>query len=170
MITSAELARVAGITDRKVQLWDERGIIKPRRRRPFGRRFFDDDQIFKALIVRELRARGITLKKIRRLKLIPVKGDYLLIVRPQGHGECKRDRTIRIGNRVKWADSESLIGHTERVHSPVLLISINDLREEFYAAMEAIRSVRDSHERSVSAMARRTGVMSAAPPLRRSAA
>lgn len=137
MITSAELARVAGITDRKVQLWDERGIIKPRRRWPFGRRFFDDDQIFKALIVRELRRRGVTLKKIRRLKLIPVNGDYLLIVR----------------NRVKWADSESLIGHIERVHSPVLLISINDLREEFYAAM-----------------ARRTGVMSAAPPLRRSAA
>lgn len=120
MITSAELARVAGITGRKVQLWDERGIIKPRRRWPFGRRFFDDDQIFKALIVRELRRRGVTLKKIRRLKLTPVKSDYLLIIR----------------NRVEWSSWQSLIEHVKRIHSPVLLISIHDLRMEYAAAME----------------------------------
>jgi DNA-binding transcriptional MerR regulator len=116
-MNSAEFCRAAGITRRMLQWWVNHRIVK----RIKGYRWrFDDGELFKALIIRELRARGVTVRKIARLKLTPVKADYLLIVR----------------NRVEWADRQGLIEHIKRVHSPVLLISIHDLRLEYAAAME----------------------------------
>ena len=116
-MNSGELAQAAGITRRMLQWWVNHRIVK----RLKGHRWrFDDGELFKALIVRELRARGVTVRKIARLKLAPVKADYLLIIR----------------NRVEWADRQGLVKHVARVHAPVMLVSIHDLRLEYAAAME----------------------------------
>jgi hypothetical protein len=132
---SGELVQAAGITRRMLQTWVYRGIVK---RHKGYRWWFDDGELFRALIVRELRARGVSLRKIRRLKLAPVKADYLVI----------------IDNRIEWAGRQVLVKHVARVHSPVMLISIHDLRLEYAAVME-----------------RRLGVTSAAsPPARLNAA
>ena len=137
MITSAELVRVAGITLRNVQWWDEQNVIKARRLLPDGRnRIYDDDLVLKTFIVRELRARRVSLKKIRRLELIPVKADYLLISR----------------NRIEWAKAGiGLVERIARLKSPVSLISIKDLRMEFKAAMERRAGVTFAHRGTRSA-------------------
>jgi DNA-binding transcriptional MerR regulator len=130
-MTSKELVEIAGITPRMLQWWIRQGLIKPRRRRPpfVGRPdafWFEEADAFKALIIRELRVKGIRRDRIRRWKLAPPQGDYLLIM----------------GSRIAWTGQRSLIQKLEELKAPVMLVSIYDLRMEFRAAMERLEGER----------------------------
>jgi DNA-binding transcriptional MerR regulator len=125
IMTSKELVEIAGITRRMLQWWIRQGLIKPRRRRqPFAGRgdqfWFEDADVFRALIIRELRAKGIRRDRIQRWKLTPPEGDYLLIM----------------GSRIAWTGQRSLIQKLEELKAPVMLVSIYDLRMELRAVME----------------------------------
>ncbi len=63
--TSLEVAKLAGITLRQLQWWDEQDIVAPSR---LGhRRIYTLDDLAEIAIICDLRRRGFSLQKIRRV-------------------------------------------------------------------------------------------------------
>lgn len=62
---SADVARLAGVSLRQLQWWDERKLISPRK--DDHRRIYAPEQVLEVLTVAALRRKGLSLKKIRKV-------------------------------------------------------------------------------------------------------
>jgi DNA-binding transcriptional MerR regulator len=62
---SADVSRLADITLRQLQWWDERKIVSPRKQG--HRRMYSLRQVLEILTAAELRHKGLSLQKIRRV-------------------------------------------------------------------------------------------------------
>jgi DNA-binding transcriptional MerR regulator len=65
VFSSSEVSELAGITLRQLQWWDERKIISPRKRG--HRRLYSLPQVLEILTAGELRHKGLSLQKVRRI-------------------------------------------------------------------------------------------------------
>lgn len=63
--TSHEVVALTGITPRQLQWWDERGIVKPAREG--HRRLYSFDDLAEIAVVCELRRRGFSLQRMRKV-------------------------------------------------------------------------------------------------------
>ncbi len=63
--TSRDVVQLTGISLRQLQWWDERGIIIPAREG--HRRIYSLDDLAEVAVICELRERGFSLQKIRRV-------------------------------------------------------------------------------------------------------
>src|SRR5262245_13496210 len=62
---SSEVAQLAGVSLRQLQWWDERKVVSPRHeghRRVYGR-----GEVIEITVIAELRRKGFSLQKIRRV-------------------------------------------------------------------------------------------------------
>jgi DNA-binding transcriptional MerR regulator len=62
---SADVSRIAGVTKRQLQWWDERKVVSPRREA--HRRVYVLQLVLEILTVSALRRKGLSLQKIRRV-------------------------------------------------------------------------------------------------------
>lgn len=69
---SSDVSRMAGVTLRQLQWWDERKIVSPRKRD--HRRHYTPKQVLEILAASELRRKGLSLQKIRRVLRILRRG------------------------------------------------------------------------------------------------
>jgi DNA-binding transcriptional MerR regulator len=63
--TTKEVIGLAGITGRQLQWWDERGLVKPAR--VGHRRIYNWDQLVTAAVISQLRRRGFSLQRMRKV-------------------------------------------------------------------------------------------------------
>ena len=63
--TSHQVIRLTGITPRQLQWWDERGVVCPDREG--HRRLYSLNQLSEMAVICELRRKGFSLQKIRRV-------------------------------------------------------------------------------------------------------
>jgi DNA-binding transcriptional MerR regulator len=63
--TSRDIVKLTGISLRQLQWWDERGIVVPAR--DGHRRVYSLDDLAEVAVICELRERGFSLQKIRRV-------------------------------------------------------------------------------------------------------
>jgi DNA-binding transcriptional MerR regulator len=63
--TSSEVVSLTGITPRQLQWWDERGIVTPLREG--HRRFYSPDDLAEVAVICELRQRGFSLQRVRKV-------------------------------------------------------------------------------------------------------
>ncbi|HUI83078.1 MAG TPA: MerR family transcriptional regulator [Candidatus Binatia bacterium] len=63
--TSREVVGLTGISPRQLQWWDEQGIVAPAREG--HRRIYSPDDLAEVAVICELRRRGFSLQKIRRV-------------------------------------------------------------------------------------------------------
>jgi DNA-binding transcriptional MerR regulator len=63
--STAQVARIACVTERQLQWWDEQGILSPIQ--VAHQRLYTPRQLFAALLFRELRERGFTLRIVARV-------------------------------------------------------------------------------------------------------
>ena len=63
--TTSDVIGLTGITARQLQWWDERGLIKPARRG--HRRIYSWDQLVTAAVISQLRRRGFSLQRVRKV-------------------------------------------------------------------------------------------------------
>jgi len=63
--TSNEVIALTGITARQLQWWDERGIVVPQREG--HRRIYDWDELVTVAVICQLRRRGFSLQRVRKL-------------------------------------------------------------------------------------------------------
>ena len=64
--TSSDLSEIASITLRQLQWWDEREVVSPRRQ-DRRRRMYVAKDVVGIMVIAELRRKGFSLQKIRRL-------------------------------------------------------------------------------------------------------
>ncbi|MFB3917982.1 MAG: MerR family transcriptional regulator [Terriglobales bacterium] len=63
--TSNEVAALTGMTPRQLQWWDERGIVVPAREG--RRRLYSLDDLAEVAVIGQLRARGFSLQRVRKV-------------------------------------------------------------------------------------------------------
>lgn len=63
--TSTEVARICGVTLRQLQWWDERNVVSPRQ--DGHRRVYLPQEVVEISVIAELRRKGFSLQKIRRV-------------------------------------------------------------------------------------------------------
>jgi DNA-binding transcriptional MerR regulator len=62
---SSDVSQMAGVTLRQLQWWDERKLVTPRKKD--HRRLYTPRQVLEILTAGELRRKGLSLQKIRRV-------------------------------------------------------------------------------------------------------
>src|ERR1700724_923584 len=63
--SSSEVAEVAQVSLRQLQWWDERKVVSPRHER--HRRVYGPGEVIEITVIAELRRKGFSLQKIRRV-------------------------------------------------------------------------------------------------------
>jgi DNA-binding transcriptional MerR regulator len=63
--TTNDVIVLTGLTGRQLQWWDERGLIKPSRQG--HRRIYSWDQLVTAAVICQLRRRGFSLQRVRKV-------------------------------------------------------------------------------------------------------
>lgn len=63
--TSSEVARISGVSLRQLQWWDERNVVSPRQ--DGHRRVYLPQEVIEVSVIAELRRKGFSLQKIRRV-------------------------------------------------------------------------------------------------------
>jgi DNA-binding transcriptional MerR regulator len=63
--TSLEVARVSGVSLRQLQWWDEQGVVSPTH--AGHRRLYSPEEVIEVAVIAELRHKGFSLQKIRRV-------------------------------------------------------------------------------------------------------
>ena len=62
---SSEVARICGVTLRQLQWWDERNVVSPRQ--DGHKRIYILEEVVEISVIAELRRKGFSLQKIRRV-------------------------------------------------------------------------------------------------------
>jgi DNA-binding transcriptional MerR regulator len=62
---STEVARIAGVSLRQLQWWDERNVVSPRQ--DGHKRIYMPEEVVEISVIAELRRKGFSLQKIRRV-------------------------------------------------------------------------------------------------------
>jgi DNA-binding transcriptional MerR regulator len=65
MYTSTDVARISGVSLRQLQWWDERNVVSPRQ--DGHRRVYLPHEVIEVSVIAELRRKGFSLQKIRRV-------------------------------------------------------------------------------------------------------
>jgi DNA-binding transcriptional MerR regulator len=63
--TSTDVARIAGVSLRQLQWWDERRVVSPRHEG--HKRVYSPAEVIEVTVIAELRRKGFSLQKIRRV-------------------------------------------------------------------------------------------------------
>ena len=63
--SSGDVARIAGVSLRQLQWWDERNVVSPRQEG--HRRVYLQQEVVEVSVIAELRRKGFSLQKIRRV-------------------------------------------------------------------------------------------------------
>ena len=63
--TSSDVARICGVSLRQLQWWDERNVVSPRQ--DGHRRIYLPQEVVEVAVIAELRRKGFSLQKIRRV-------------------------------------------------------------------------------------------------------
>lgn len=63
--TSNEVARISGVSLRQLQWWDERKVVSPRQ--DGHKRVYAPEEVVEISVIAELRRKGFSLQKIRRV-------------------------------------------------------------------------------------------------------
>src|SRR5271166_2989887 len=62
---SSDVARVCGVSLRQLQWWDERSVVSPRQNG--HKRMYTSEEVVEISVIAELRRKGFSLQKIRRV-------------------------------------------------------------------------------------------------------
>ncbi|MBZ5585785.1 MAG: MerR family transcriptional regulator [Acidobacteriia bacterium] len=63
--TSTDVARICGVSLRQLQWWDERNVVSPQQ--DGHRRIYSPEEVVEISVIAELRRKGFSLQKIRRV-------------------------------------------------------------------------------------------------------
>jgi DNA-binding transcriptional MerR regulator len=130
--STAETARLTGLSARQLDHWDRLGFLRPSVERASGygssRRYSFAD-VVRLRVAARLRAAGIGLPKIRRC------ADALARLEPEGAGDLAEARLLVAGNRVLWARSDRELVDLLKEGQMVLVFPLGDAVEEAAGAV-----------------------------------
>jgi DNA-binding transcriptional MerR regulator len=121
--TSAEVMARTGITARQLQWWDERRIVVPAREG--HRRLYSIDDLAEVAVICDLRRRGFSLQRVRKvMRLLQKEFKKRLVDTVSAHSEY---HLLTDGNRIFLKDSaEQVIDILKNSRQPMLAVCLSD--------------------------------------------
>jgi DNA-binding transcriptional MerR regulator len=128
--TSAEVMARTGITARQLQWWDERGIVIPAREG--HRRLYALDDLAEVAVICDLRRRGFSLQRVRKvMRLLQKEFKKRLVDTVSAHSEY---HLLTDGNRIYLKDSaEQVIDILKNSQQPMLAVCLSDTVRQIQA-------------------------------------
>ena len=166
LFTSAEVTARTGITARQLQWWDERGIVVPSRQG--HRRLYSVNDLAEVAVICDLRARGFSLQRVRKvMRLLQKEFKKRLVDTVSEYSEF---HLLTDGNRIFLKDSaEQVIDILKNSRQPMLAVCLSDKVRQIKAEVLELRfsaSVRDGQSAKP---AKRKAVTGTAAQARRAA-
>ena len=129
--SSSEVADVAGVSLRQLQWWDERKVVSPRHEG--HRRVYFPAEVIEITIIAELRRKGFSLQKIRRvLRFLQKEMGRRLSEVLQGSSDL---HLVTDGKSIYLEDrNERIIDIFKNARQPMFLVCVTDQVRRFTAA------------------------------------
>src|ERR1700751_2234314 len=128
--TSGDVSRIAGVSLRQLQWWDERNVVSPRQEG--HRRVYLQQEVVEVSVIAELRRKGFSLQKIRRVLRFLQKemgkrlGDAL--------GADSEIHLITDGKNIYLEDEPGrIIDVLKNAKQPMFLVCVTDQLNRFKA-------------------------------------
>jgi DNA-binding transcriptional MerR regulator len=158
--TSQEVVALTGITARQLQWWDERGIVSPAREG--HRRLYTFDDVAEIAVICQLRRRGFSLQRVRKvIRFLQKELGKRLVETVTAGAEyhlLTDGRNIFLENSAK-----GVVDVLKNSRQPLLSVCLSDTVHEIRAEVlgagkvhkkEAVRSVARPSERVAAGMRR----------------
>ncbi len=157
LFTSAEVIARTGMTARQLQWWDERGIVVPTREG--HRRLYSLDDLAEIAVICDLRRRGFSLQRVRKvMRLLQKEFKKRLVDTVTAHSEY---HLLTDGNRIYLETSaKEVIDILKNSRQPMLTLCLSDTVRQIQAELKEPASARED---------RRKGVQSTAASAKRAA-
>jgi DNA-binding transcriptional MerR regulator len=121
--SSSEVAEVAGVSLRQLQWWDERKVVSPRHEG--HRRVYFPTEVIEIQVIAELRRKGFSLQKIRRvLRFLQREMGRRLAEVMQGSSHL---HLVTDGKSIYLEDQhERIIDILKNARQPMFLVCVSD--------------------------------------------
>ena len=133
--STAEVARLTGLSFRQLDYWDREGFLGPSVERAAGygstRRYSFAD-VVRLRVAARLRAAGVGLPRIRRC------AEVLARLDPNGASDIAKARLLVAGNRVLWAKSDREVIDLVEEGQMVLVFPLGPALSEAAGAVERL--------------------------------
>jgi DNA-binding transcriptional MerR regulator len=134
--STAEVARLTGLSPRQLDHWDRLGFLKPSLAKASGygsaRRYSFAD-VVRLRVAARLRASGVGLARIRRC------AEALSRLDDTGAGDLARARLLVVGKRVLWARSDREVVDLLKEGQLVLVFSLGNAVQELEGAVARLQ-------------------------------
>ena len=136
MYTSLEVARVCGVSLRQLQWWDERNVVSPRQ--DGHRRVYTPQEVVEVSVIAELRRKGFSLQKIRRvLRFLQKDMGKRLNEAVSGTGDV---HLLTDGRNIYLEDQPNrVIDVLKNAKQPMFLVCVTDQLRRFQAEGDSVR-------------------------------
>ena len=143
-----------GITARQLQWWDERGIVRPSREG--HRRLYSLDDLAEVTVIFELRRRGFSLQRVRKvMRLLQKEFQRRLVDTVAAHSEY---HLLTDGKRIYLRDSaDQVIDILKNSRQPMLTVCLSDTVREIQANVSRKPPQRSEASGSLKRTSRRAG-------------
>src|SRR2546428_10931384 len=121
--SSSEVSDIAGVSLRQLQWWDERKVVSPRHEG--HRRVYFPNEVIEITVIAELRRKGFSLQKIRRvLRFLQREMNKKLIDVTQSVSDL---HLVTDGKSIYLADQhERIINLFKNARQPMFLVCVSD--------------------------------------------
>jgi DNA-binding transcriptional MerR regulator len=121
--TSSDVSRIAQVSLRQLQWWDERKVVSPRHEG--HRRVYHPEEVVEVTVIAELRRKGFSLQKIRRvLRFLQREMDKRLSDVLSGEHDL---HLVTDGKSIYLEDnSERIVDILKNAKQPMFLVCVSD--------------------------------------------
>ncbi|HEV2117021.1 MAG TPA: MerR family transcriptional regulator [Terriglobales bacterium] len=146
--TSAEVVKLAGITARQLQWWDEQGIVVPSREG--HRRLYSLDDVAEMAVIADLRRRGFPLQRVRKVVRFLQRELGSRLARTVSGGS--EYHLLTDGSRLYLRTSaKQIVDVLKNARQPILSVCLSDTVREIRASIRGRKkgsaSVHPQHAR-----------------------
>jgi DNA-binding transcriptional MerR regulator len=135
--TSNEVVALTGITLRQLQWWDERGILVPARQG--RRRLYSLDDVAEVAVICELRSRGLSLQRVRKVVRFLQRELSKRLVETVSTGS--EYHLLTDGRRVFLENSaQQVIDILKNSRQPIFAICLSDTVRQVRAEVRVLRA------------------------------
>jgi len=166
LFTSAEVMARTGITARQLQWWDERGIVVPSRQG--HRRLYSLDDLAEVAVICDLRKRGFSLQRVRKvMRLLQKEFKKRLVDTVAAHSEV---HLLTDGNRIFLKTSaEQVIDILKNSRQPMLAVCLSDTVRQIQAGAPELQKQSEKVEPASARERRRKSMQNATAMAKRAA-
>lgn len=121
--TSSDVSRIAGVSLRQLQWWDERKVVSPRHEG--HKRVYMSEEVIEITVIAELRRKGFSLQKIRRvLRFLQKEMDRRLSDVLQGNTDL---HLVTDGKAIFLEEqNDRIIDILKNARQPMFLVCVTD--------------------------------------------